>query len=260
MQKDNTSPFKQFSQSFQIPVSAVYLGLVIIISLAGLVVVTGAMQQPQDSRSQAAGEYNIVGCNQICEHNHQCQPNHFCYKGRCRLADNPESINCDPTELPDPTQTQSDLSGRKGAPVDLGPDATNGATQTSPTPIDQLIKQPIATPTPEPKTGILSTIQQTLNNFSQQLKLPLPVLVGIGVGGLILIIAIVALANAGKTQEPYQPPSFDDLEKSNKVQMPPQKPQQTKETTQQGDDQSPPPSSMVSRLKEKGVQPPDQDN
>jgi len=48
-----------------------------------------------------AYDLDTNGCNQGCNNNHDCDANMRCYKGKCRLADNPEEITCNMTILAD---------------------------------------------------------------------------------------------------------------------------------------------------------------
>ncbi len=50
------------------------------------------MEESFDLRQQAI---EIRQCNESCDSNAQCEINHFCYQGRCRLADNPTNSDCE---------------------------------------------------------------------------------------------------------------------------------------------------------------------
>lgn len=66
--------------------------LLIIFGALGLVVIQKPLsQQSFDTRKLAA---EIKTCNEACVNNAECQVNHFCYQGLCRLADNPGHENC----------------------------------------------------------------------------------------------------------------------------------------------------------------------
>lgn len=68
------------------------LFLIVIGTLAMVVLQKYLMEESFDLRQQAA---EIVQCNESCVSNAQCEINHLCYQGRCRLADNPGNVNCE---------------------------------------------------------------------------------------------------------------------------------------------------------------------
>lgn len=66
--------------------------LLIILGTLGLVLLQKPLRQTSfDTRQQAA---EIKECNELCNSNTQCAVDHFCYQGRCRLANNPSSDQC----------------------------------------------------------------------------------------------------------------------------------------------------------------------
>jgi len=119
--RSSSSTIKQISSNLNISIASIYLVILIIVSLTGILVANGALNQSQDTRSSASS-YQIVGCNQPCLNNRYCQADHFCYQGQCRLAANPESSTCNPTDNP--------LAGQKGEPAQT-PTASSGAEATT---------------------------------------------------------------------------------------------------------------------------------
>lgn len=258
----------QISKSLNISVVGVYLVILLVVSLIGILVANGALNQSQDTRS-AASSYQTVGCNQPCLNNRYCQADHFCYQGQCRLAANPESSTCDPTETivtlaptKTPSPTDNPLAGRKGELVNI-PIASNGAEATTATKsvptrmptIDESDYQPM--PIPAIKPSFISQIADKFDAADNQLLL----IVGAGVGGLIVLIILVTIINGKKKKISYQPVSFSNLETPNnkanpQTPTPVIKSKQTPVTTVQDQDLTPPPSSMISRIKEKKIQKP----
>ncbi len=240
----SSSPFKQFADSLQISTQAVYAGLVLIVGLTGLALALTSMNQTQNPLTQADTSYETIGCNEPCEHNHQCQANHFCYQGRCRLADNPLSPTCDageiiPTATPKPktivvtaTSTPAPKKGDEVTLPTLTPTTTpTTAPTTEPTaePTSEATKSASlsATTTPEPilepldeeeppspfltsLLNFLSGINQGFNQLLENLNLSLPIVLGIGAAGLVLLIAFVSSLN--KRKEPkFKPEDFTNL-------------------------------------------------
>ncbi len=66
--------------------------LIIFGTLAMVLLQKNLQEESFDLRQQAA---EIKQCNENCNSNAECEVNHFCYQGRCRLADNPGNANCE---------------------------------------------------------------------------------------------------------------------------------------------------------------------
>ena len=101
--------------------------------------------------------YDLVtyGCNQGCNTNRDCDADMRCYKGKCRLADDPESLSC---------------------VVAVDEEVTSSSASSS-------VKDVTATPSPlaEKPTTTQSILNKFLSNFSWQ---------WLAVAGAILLIAI----------------------------------------------------------------------
>jgi hypothetical protein len=109
------------------------------------------------------------GCNQGCNNNRDCGADMRCYKGKCRLADNPEEISC--------------IAASSTNDKDKNASASSVKAQPSTTPV-----------TSEKKISIFqSGIGKFLSNFSWQ---------WLAFAGVILLIAIaliiISIANAKK--------------------------------------------------------------
>ncbi len=299
----------QFKRNFQAPLAAVYTAiLALVVAIGALIITTHNIQQSQKLDS-AAKEYSIVGCNQPCQHNHQCPADHFCFQGRCRLADNPYSSTCDPDEVITPTPSATIEPDISPTP----PDEISPTPSPEPTPDEQPLiideepidEEPIDDlepdePTPTPTTlpeddvvdrpfifGIGQQISLLLNYVAADNGLSLLLALALGLIGLLVLISIVLLINAKQQSTKYQPTQFDIQEQSTFQEKSQSKRAQkikTRPTTQsqpdspstkdnitpikpnpqqqearssiptpQEEDLTPPPSTMVSRLKEKEI-------
>lgn len=257
MTKKLPNLIKQFAQDFQIPVAVVYLSIFAVVAVAGVFVTTSAIRQEQITRGRAT--YQIVGCNEPCAHNHQCEPDHFCFQGRCRLADNPESPTCELTPAPSPTTTpgiaeptQPTIDKGTEVPLPTEVEKPEEATDTAilqPTPVEEIEDSTIAAqleleptvieeeiePITKPDVSqptfferILGTINQIFPDID---NISLPMILGIGLVGLVVLLIIVSLANSKKNK--YQPTNFKNLEQSQQ-EPPPEsaKPPQPAQTIQ----------------------------
>ncbi len=280
----SSQPFKSFSQTLDLPISAIYGGLVLIILLTGIFVATASVRQEQSLSSEASqADYGTVGCNQPCKDNRYCEPEHFCYQGRCRLADNPQSPTCDPNEVfvtptpqpptTTPSFTPSPTIQQKGDDVIDSPAATESTaatTTSSPTPTSTpSAVMPTAAPEAktEPEPSVILGLLQKLSQVFENIELSLPMLMGIGLGGLILLLTLVAMIN-NRRKPKFEPTDFTKLREKS-FQKNQEDPDQKDTTTSlksnqalsptqsEKEDLTPPPSSMVSRLKEKGVKKPE---
>lgn len=120
--------------------------------------------------------YDLVtyGCNQGCNNNRDCDADMRCYKGKCRLADNPENLVC----------TNEMTKKEASSSVQI-------TTTKSPTP---------TTIAPTNKTTILqSGINKFLSNFSWQ---------WLAVAGGILLVAItlIVISITKAKKDPWQNP------------------------------------------------------
>jgi len=246
---------KQFAQDFQIPVAVVYLAIFAVVSVAGIFVTTSAIREEQIIRGRAT--YQVVGCNEPCTHNHQCEPDHFCFQGRCRLADNPESPTCELTPVPSPTTPP--VITEPTQPIDKGtetplpteteePEEATDAAILQPTPIEEMEDstvvaqlepeptivvdeeiEPIAKPDVSESTffeQILGALNQIFPNTDD---VSLPMILGIGLVGLVILLIVVSLANSKKNK--YRPTNFKSLELPQQEQQPePTKPAQPAQT------------------------------
>lgn len=273
----SSQPLKNFSQTLDLPISAIYGGLVLIILLTGVFIATASIRQEQSLSSEASqAEYGTVGCNQPCKNNRYCEADHFCYQGRCRLASNPQSPTCDPNEIfvtptqQPPTTIPSPTIQQKGDVVIKSPTATEstaGTIASSPTPTSTpSIVRPTTIPETKSEPGMVLGFLQQLAQMSTNAELSLPMLVGIGLAGLILLLTLVAMIN-NRRKPKFEPTDFTSLrEKSFSENKKPKqenttdslKSDQTPSPTQKElEDLTPPPSSMLSRLKEKGIKKPE---
>jgi len=208
-----TNPFKDAAKQLDLPVAAIYGAIVVAVSLIGGVIITSqASLRSQELSTQA--NYQIVGCNQACASNRNCQPNHFCYQGKCRLASNPTDELCggsaqtqDPAQ--DPTQKGYDPNGQ---------DVIDTTTQTGETQKSLDQDQQDALEPSSPMSKLNETFSFAKN--SSQIML----IIGLGLIGLVIIIAISSMLSASSTNKKViQPvkkdvpkPDFSDLEGGNK--------------------------------------------
>lgn len=114
------------------------------------------------------------GCNQGCNGNRDCDADMRCYKGKCRLVDNPEEISCAITSNVQKSATSSSVSSIN---------STNNPT----------ISPSITKEIKEKNTVFQSGINKFLSNFSWQ---------WLAFAGVILLIAIalivISITNAKK--------------------------------------------------------------
>ena len=116
-----------------------------------------------------AGDIQTYACNHGCNTNRDCQADYRCYQGQCRLASNPESMNCDADEIIEPEETASDSAE---------------IIKLSATPTQEL------TPTPTTKRQglVLSNFQAILQNVMSKFNWQ-----WLALAGLILLIAIALI-------------------------------------------------------------------
>ena len=109
--------------------------------------------------------YDLVtyGCNQGCNNNRDCDADMRCYKGKCRLADNPEAIAC----VAETTQESSSSTKIIQEKISTTPTTT-----------------PTTNKTAETKTILQNGLNKFLSNFSWQ---------WLAIAGAILLIAIALI-------------------------------------------------------------------
>ncbi len=142
-----------------------------------------------------AYDLTTYGCNQGCNNNRDCDADMRCYKGKCRLADNPEAIACT-------TETANQESSSSASVI----------TKTTIT--------PTATPskTIETKTVLQSGLNKFLSNFSWQ---------WLAVAGLILLIAValIVISITRAKKDPWTNP-VSKTEPKETIKIPEDKPTQ----------------------------------
>ncbi len=287
---------QQFARDFQVPTTTLYLVILIIISLSGLYILTSSVNRAQliDSSADSSGSNPpLAGCNEACTNNRECQADHFCFQGHCRLASNPQSLTCTTTAITPTLATKSAVTPvvsvkpsqtltnpKVATSSDHITQESTGATSAtnniaSPTITENETQSDLTTQPPQ-VAGITQLIQQLLAKTQAATtgSLSLPVLLGAGLIGLLLLIALVIVLNSKKSQINYQPTDFDSLEQDTpepvqvqtqtqaQTQTVPLPPQSTQAKTQSTDDHNiindheltPPPSAMISRIQEKKVE------
>lgn len=252
------SAIKQFSQFFQVPIQALYLIIVFIIVFVGVFVSTSSTQHKQRTEGLASSaEEQTVECNQACEHNHQCPPNHFCFNKLCRLVTNPHSPYCDPLaddadntiqSASPATEPQVQLCNEpcinnnqcdsnhlcyqglcrlSSQPEDptcgqaTTPEATSSAILPTPSPIttassatDSIEAEvPLIPSSPEPEEKATSGIAGLINNFLADSDTSIFFVLGLGLIGLIILVAIVTFVSSRKKIK-YPHSNFSQLEQT----------------------------------------------
>ncbi len=103
------------------PTHILSLVFAVLLTTTGVTLGIVSINKSQEYRSLASGgeATTPAGCNQTCRANADCAVGLRCFYGTCRLADNPQDINCLP---PQPTQT---------SPTNT-PELTPSSTETSP--------------------------------------------------------------------------------------------------------------------------------
>ncbi len=143
-----------------------------------------------------AYDLTTSSCNQGCNNNRDCEADMRCYKGKCRLADNPEEIAC---AVKSTTDKDKSASGS----------ATKG--------------EPSTTPIAASNNGIFqgdNSIGKILSNFSWQ---------WLAFAGAILLIAIalIVASIAKAKRDPWQSDSMTQFKKPEEtVKIPEDKPTQ----------------------------------
>ncbi len=280
MKKKKDSSIQNFSQFFEIPILVVYLVIGGTLIFAGIFASSSALHQRQNLIGRADYEQSqLFDCNESCTHNRQCQPNHFCYNGRCRLAANPESPvckiddtrskgeelitadlkscnefcthnhQCEPNHFcfndrcrlvtnpenpaceppSEPTEVEPTTPPAITTPTTV-PTATPTAEPTEPaatapaevlttpepdqTATDTAQEEPPLIPQfPEEEEDTPSAIVQAINNFLADSDVSIFFILGIGLIGLVVLVAIITLVST-RQKNVYQPTDFSSLETS----------------------------------------------
>ncbi len=231
--------------------------------------------------SQTQQQLLAASCNDACSSNADCAANLRCYQGQCRLVTNPSSTSCTPETVSSVSKTYSPV---KGAPEDTklatssatpSPAATSSASIT-PSPLATIF--PVATPTPAPVPKD-ETALDLLRSMMRTPESALPLIViGSGIGLLLLALVILVLKNLfGKgrggssttPRTPHQVPpmhptpveraqmsqevqqSQPGIDSQPKITLPP-----TTARNMTSPTASTPSSSMLERMKQKGITPP----
>ncbi len=120
-----------------------------------------------------AYDLTTYGCNQGCNNNRDCNVDMRCYKGKCRLADNPESIACLISDATDSTK--------------------NASASTSPT------SKPSAAPSisKERSKDLSGGLFNFISNFSWQW-------LAFAGGILLLAITLIVVSIAKAKKEPWK--------------------------------------------------------
>jgi hypothetical protein len=208
--------------------------------------------------SEAKGsQSDLASCNEYCASNRTCMPNHRCYQNRCRLAINPESPTCSATN-----NTKGGSIGDADA-INGGTDLPEPTTSSvSPEPASEGIKMPVDpiddedsdSPTSQPdespeKAVADQTAWDAIKQYLQSKDISLPLIIAAGAAGVVLIVIIITLATSGSQSSRKPPRTISNIEKDQSKPNQPRKPSNRNMT-------SPPSSSMINRMKEKGVESP----
>ncbi len=188
---------------------------------------------------KANANVTTVGCNQSCQSNRNCEPNHRCYQGSCRLAINPESQICDPYDKP----SAKGGSTTSDSQTQTGEASTETQATTSPMPTlaagaDSGQDQDSSSTKPVSEQTALDALKEYLKDKN----LSLPLVIGGGLVGLILLIVLISLVSKNDSNNQGRSSQLANLEK-------------LRSTSQ---NKSAPPSSMLNRMQQKGVKTPGQ--
>ena len=150
----------------------------------------------------------VNSCNESCRANAECDVDHWCYQGKCRLATNPTSTTCSPVgtrpAAPPPAQPPKGSPPPSSAPAiptaRPSPVATTSARITpSPSPTASPsaapvggVAQPTSVPVTPPSVAPLATQDPTLAEQVQNALGSFNIL-PIAIGGAVLLL-ILALA------------------------------------------------------------------
>jgi hypothetical protein len=226
-------------------------------------------------------------CNLACTSNRDCAVNLRCYSGSCRLATNTSSLSCSAATAATVSYLYSTNDQKKGDEIPL-PDVTptpssssSASTASSVTDLFPLSSPKASATTDSGKTptlfsDILSVLKQQIAAKTENLPFPLPVLI-IGAGILLLILAILIFLLGGRkkktppTNMPPKPTSPSSPNSGGSSQMTEKTLEEKLKTLQQNQKsaqaasvqtppvmgapsaQTPTTSTMIDRMKEKGV-------
>ncbi len=226
--------------------------------------------------TQTQRTQSLSSCNQSCESNSDCATNLRCHSGRCRLASNPSSLSCSAAT----TQKVSD-SYKEPNKGDNDGSATNSATvQATPksTPLTVLPNEnsgEVAEPQPSEETAQDTLLSMIMN---AEYSLPLKVLIA---GFILLIVGLIVGGFLSRRRRRFadqlaQPIESTPAEKTSTISPPPSPQLPPRPSfTGRAPETAPPISSypkdvpaqkenapqqsqstMLDRIKEKGVQQP----
>ena len=200
-------------------------------------------------------------CNQTCQANLDCQAGLICYQNRCRLANNPDDTNCLPVKEPEPTAATEAAQAATAAQTNVEPSPT-----TKPVPVSS-------------DDTALDAVLQLLQDYN----ISLPMLIAGGIGLLMILIISISLLSKS-TRKSRKTPDFSSLEttpsplktkmekrggkkltkqkadKTKPPKPPAPKPTSSPDKPEASESSEAPPSSMLNRIKEKGVSPPKPDS
>ncbi|MFZ5376590.1 MAG: hypothetical protein ACOZAN_02885 [Patescibacteria group bacterium] len=162
--------------------------------------------------SNVSGQEVDAECNTVCQSNHQCPANYRCYGGQCRLAANPQSKTCNPSEIVPISGEKGDDSGAISQ-MDKDPSATNEA-ELSPTPTTAQA----STKETEEETELANeTSLDLFKSFLRDRHISPWLLVLAGLGLLLVIIVLIVIANRQDESSPsvYSNPSTYQKSQSN---------------------------------------------
>ena len=143
--------------------------------------------------------YDLVtyGCNQGCNNNRDCDADMRCYKGKCRLADDPESLACVVEKSESEASTSAQITETK-----------------TPTPTLTV------TPATNKATVLQSGINKFLSNFSWQW-------LAIAGGILLVAITLIVISITKAKKDPWQNPVNKPAESPKEtIEIPEDKPTQ----------------------------------
>ncbi len=217
-------------------------------------------------------DYEIVGCNQTCKTNRNCEPNHRCYQGQCRLAINPQSPICDPYEK------VTDRKGGSTQELTMKPeedeDGEKPLSSTGSTSQSQEVKTTEESEKDKQATDTtdetaLDALKEYLQSYFQSKDLSLPLIIGAGIAGLVVLIGIISLLSRLGANHNNSPGDLNSLNKNRFTQTKKKNNQsenqqvtkisslgRSQQKPKNNDNVSPPPSSMVNRIKDKDIKKP----
>jgi hypothetical protein len=157
-----------------------------------------------------------ASCNTTCSANTDCAANLRCYYGSCKLATNVSSTTCSAAT----TKTVSTIYDKSTAPKGGDLEDQEATDSTIPAAI---ISQPSPSPSPsmKPKVEEETALDAVVNSMS---KAGIPVnllpIIALGAGGLLLLLIIIPKIFGKKTKsEPVAPPQQSTNQESHKYEQ-----------------------------------------